>query len=59
MSAPKRVDIVVYGTVALDRFYPLGLELPGGEALNTAGLLAGWGVSVALVGGALTGLYPR
>ncbi|WP_395144420.1 carbohydrate kinase family protein [Armatimonas sp.] len=53
MSAPDRVDIVVYGTVALDRFFPSGLELPGGEALNTACLLAGWGVSVALVGTAI------
>ena len=46
-------DIVVYGTVALDRFSPSGVELPGGEALNTACLLAGWGVSVALVGTAI------
>ncbi|WP_395094740.1 carbohydrate kinase family protein [Armatimonas sp.] len=53
MNAPDRVDIVVYGTVALDRFSPSGRELPGGEALNTACLLAGWGVSVALVGTAI------
>jgi sugar/nucleoside kinase (ribokinase family) len=42
--------VVVYGTVALDRFYPTGRELPGGEAFNTALSLAGWGVPVALVG---------
>lgn len=53
MNTADRVDIVVYGTVALDRFSPSGRELPGGEALNTACLLAGWGVSVALVGTAI------
>lgn len=43
-------DVIVYGTVALDRFFPSGRELAGGEALNTASQLAGWGLSVALVG---------
>ena len=47
MSPP---DVVVYGTVALDRFFPSGRVLAGGEALNTASLLVGWGLNVALVG---------
>nr|WP_281380290.1 carbohydrate kinase family protein [Armatimonas rosea] len=34
----------------MDRFFPSGRELAGGEALNTASQLAGWGLSVALVG---------
>lgn len=46
--------VVVYGTVALDRFQRVPghdwVERPGGEALNTALALLGWGVSVALVG---------
>ena len=50
-------EVVVYGTVALDRLLPEGAsswtELPGGEALNTAYQLAGWGVRVALVGTAI------
>ena len=50
-------EVVVYGTVALDRLLPEGasawIELPGGEALNTASQLAGWGVRVALVGTAI------
>lgn len=46
----SRPDIVVYGTVALDRFSPAGIELAGGEAFNTASQLMGWGAAVALVG---------
>lgn len=46
----SRPDIVVYGTVALDRFSPAGVELAGGEAFNTASQLTGWGAAVALVG---------
>jgi sugar/nucleoside kinase (ribokinase family) len=50
-------SVVVYGTVALDRLLLSGttqwVELPGGEALNTASQLAGWGVEVALVGTAI------
>lgn len=55
MSAQPQV--VVYGTVALDRLLPFGTtrwqEFPGGEALNTAYQLSGWGVDVALVGTAI------
>lgn len=61
MSAP---EVLVYGTIALDRFLSVDAvgqpiseatweEKPGGEALNTALALLGWGVSVALVGTAL------
>ena len=50
-------SVVVYGTVALDRLLPAGAaswqEFPGGEALNTAYSLVGWGVDVALVGTAI------
>lgn len=59
---PPPPQVVVYGTVCLDRFHfeegpdeqPL-LDLPGGEAFNTATALAGWGVDVALVGTAIGG----
>lgn len=44
------IEVVVYGTIALDRFLPAGVELPGGEAFNTALHLANWGISVGLVG---------
>ena len=54
-------DALVYGTVCLDRFVRVGhdgeplpgaewIELPGGEAFNTATALAGWGVDVVLTG---------
>ena len=57
----SRPEVVVYGTVALDRFLRVNAqgqplseaiweEKPGGEALNTALALIGWGVSVALIG---------
>ncbi|WP_309712287.1 PfkB family carbohydrate kinase [Armatimonas sp.] len=50
-------SVVVYGTVALDRLLPAEAtqwqEFPGGEALNTAYQLSGWGVDVALVGTAI------
>jgi ribokinase len=61
--ARRAPEVVVYGTVCLDRFVrvdasgePLDdavTELPGGEALNTATQLAGWGVRVVLTGTAL------
>jgi len=53
------LPVVVFGTVALDRFVRVDasgealsppVELPGGEALNTARVLHDWGVPVALVG---------
>lgn len=56
MTSPR---VVVFGTVALDRFVRVTatgealsppVELPGGEALNTARVLHFWGVPVALVG---------
>jgi len=52
-------QVVVYGTVCLDRFLfdaePAAAprDLPGGEAFNTATALAGWGAAVALVGTSL------
>lgn len=56
-------EVVVYGTVCLDQFLRVDAagepidstveELPGGEALNTATALAGWGVRVLLTGTAL------
>jgi len=50
-------EIIVYGTVCLDRFLLAGMdevvEFPGGEAFNTATALVGWGVRVALTGTAL------
>lgn len=59
-AAPQ---VVVYGTVCLDRFVfaptnddlasSEARELPGGEAFNTATALVGWGVSVLLTGTAL------
>jgi len=58
------VEVVVYGTVCLDRFCFEGqgggspLELAGGEAFNTATMLVGWGVRVALAGTA-TGDDPE
>jgi sugar/nucleoside kinase (ribokinase family) len=58
--------VVVYGTVALDRFVRVDgdgvpqtndppQELPGGEAFNTAHALAHWGVRVVLTGTAIGG----
>ncbi|MBC8103792.1 MAG: carbohydrate kinase family protein [Cytophagales bacterium] len=55
-------EVIVYGTVCLDQFLrvdaggsPLSepFEMPGGEAFNTAVVLAGWGVRVLLTGTAL------
>jgi sugar/nucleoside kinase (ribokinase family) len=57
-------DVIVYGTVCLDRFVAVDAtgdappdseihEMPGGEAFNTATALAGWGVSVMLTGTAI------
>ena len=57
--------MIVYGTICLDQFVrvdsegvPLSdsaIEMPGGEAFNTATALAGWGVDVLLTGTALGG----
>ena len=64
MSSPlPRPEVIVYGTVCLDRFLPVDAdgnpltempeEMPGGEAFNTATALAGWGVDVLLTGTAI------
>lgn len=59
-------EVIVYGTVCLDRFVAVDaageplpesadapVEMPGGEAFNTATALAGWRVRVLLTGTAI------
>lgn len=53
--APLPVEAVIYGTVALDRFFyeanfEIVQERAGGEAFNTAVALDGWGTSTLLAG---------
>jgi sugar/nucleoside kinase (ribokinase family) len=62
-SSDSAPEVIVYGTVCLDRFLrvddagePLSAEvqeMPGGEAFNTATALCGWGVQTLLTGTAL------
>ena len=59
-SLTEEPEILVYGTICLDRFLLAGqpgtnaVEFPGGEAFNTAVALAGFGgVRVALTGTAI------